>query len=163
MQTGFSKFILAYDADCGPCTRFRYIVDILDKYEKIDFNSLTKAYQEGLLDKIPIHQRYKSFHLIFSKGETKSGSEALLELIAILPGGNIISPIINNFPGGKEAVRPSVDPRNIFGHFRKHHPASPRSYLIQNHTKMLGYASSSVGIPVASIRRTGDSLENVKF
>jgi len=64
-----------------------------------------KADQEGLLDKIPIHQRYKSFHLIFPKGETKSGSEALLELIAILPGGNIISPIINNFPGGKETLR----------------------------------------------------------
>jgi predicted DCC family thiol-disulfide oxidoreductase YuxK len=106
MQTGFScKYILAYDADCGPCTRFRHIVDILDQYEKIDFISLTKADQEGLLDKIPVHQRYKSFHLIFPKGETKSASEALLELIAILPGGSIISPIINNSPGGKEAVR----------------------------------------------------------
>jgi hypothetical protein len=40
------------------------VVDILDKYEKIDFISLTKADQEGLLDKIPVHQRYKSFHLI---------------------------------------------------------------------------------------------------
>ena len=55
MQTGFSsKYILAYDVDCGPCTRFRRIVDILDKYEKIDFISLTKADQEGLLDKIPV-------------------------------------------------------------------------------------------------------------
>ena len=81
------------------------MVDILDKYEKIDFISLTKADQEGLLDKIPVHQRYKSFHLIFPKGEAKSGSETLLELIAILPRGTIISPIINNFPGGKNAVR----------------------------------------------------------
>ena len=106
MQTGSSsKYILAYDADCGPCTKFKRIVDILDKYEKIDFISLTKADQEGLLDKIPVHQRYKSFHLIFLKGEAKSGSEALPELIAILPGGKIISPIINNFPGGKKTVR----------------------------------------------------------
>ncbi|MGA8083644.1 MAG: DCC1-like thiol-disulfide oxidoreductase family protein [Candidatus Nitrosopolaris sp.] len=107
MQTGSSssKYILAYDANCGPCTRFRHIVDILDKYEKIDFISLSKADQEGILDKIPVHQRYKSFHLIFPKGETKSGSEALLELILILPGGKIISPIINYFPGGKKAVR----------------------------------------------------------
>ena len=86
-------------------TKFKRIVDILDKYEKIDFISLTKADQEGLLDKIPVHQRYKSFHLIFPKGDAKSGSEALLELIVILPGGKIISPIINNFPGGKKAVR----------------------------------------------------------
>jgi predicted DCC family thiol-disulfide oxidoreductase YuxK len=106
MQSGFSsKYILAYDADCGPCTRFRHIVDILDKYERIDFISLTKADQEGLLDKIPVEERYKSFHLIFPKGDAKSGSEALLELIAILPGGKFISPIISHFPGGKKAVR----------------------------------------------------------
>jgi predicted DCC family thiol-disulfide oxidoreductase YuxK len=100
-----SKYILAYDANCDPCTRFKRVVDILDKHEKIDFISLTKAEQEGLLDKIPVHQRYKSFHLIFPKGDAKSGSEGFLELIAILPGGTIISPIINNFPGGKKAVR----------------------------------------------------------
>ena len=85
--------------------KFRHIVDILDKYERIDFISLTKADQESLLDKIPVHQRYKSFHLISPKGEPKSGSEALLELIIILPGGKIISPLINYFPGGKKAVR----------------------------------------------------------
>ena len=106
MQTGSSsKYILAYDANCGSCTKFKRIVDILDKYERIDFISLTKADEEGLLDKIPVHQRYKSFHLIFPKGDAKSGSEALLELIAILPGGKIISPIINYFPGGKKAVQ----------------------------------------------------------
>ena len=99
-----SKYILAYDADCGPCTRFRRIVEILDKYEKIDFISLTKADEEDLLDNIPVRQRYKSFHLISPKAESKSGSEALLEL-AILPGGKIISPIINYFPGGKKALR----------------------------------------------------------
>jgi hypothetical protein len=33
-----------------------------------------------------------------------SGSEAPVELIAILPGGKIISPIVNYFPGGKPFV-----------------------------------------------------------
>jgi len=106
MQTGSSsKYILAYDANCGPCTKFKRIVDMLDKYERIDFMSLTKADEEGLLDKIPVEERYKSFHLIFPKGDAKSGSEAILELIVILPGGKIISPLINYFPGGKKAVR----------------------------------------------------------
>jgi len=103
MQAESSYNILAYDVDCGPCTRFKRMVDMLDKYEKIDFISLTKADKEGLLNDIPVRQRYKSFHLIFPKGETKSRSDALLELIAILPGGRIISPIINNLPGGKNA------------------------------------------------------------
>ena len=69
MQTGSSssKYILAYDANCGHVPRFRRIVDILDKYEKIDFISLTKADQERLLDKIPVEERYKSFSISSSQ------------------------------------------------------------------------------------------------
>jgi predicted DCC family thiol-disulfide oxidoreductase YuxK len=104
-KSPLSKYILAYDADCGPCTRFMHIVDHLDKREKIDFIPLTMADQQGLLNNISASLRYKSFHLIFPKGEAKSGSEAVLELIAILPGGKIISPIINYLPGGKLIVR----------------------------------------------------------
>jgi hypothetical protein len=61
-----------------PSTRFRNLVDILDKYEKIDFMSLTEADQKGMLDVIPAPLRYESFHLVFPNGEAKSGSEALL-------------------------------------------------------------------------------------
>jgi|SRR5215213_3857625 len=100
-----SRYILAYDADCGPCTRFSHAVDYLDKYEIIDFISLTKADQKGLLDNIPASMRYKSFHLVFpNRQEVKSGSDALIKLVAILPGGRLISPIINYFPGAKQIV-----------------------------------------------------------
>jgi predicted DCC family thiol-disulfide oxidoreductase YuxK len=104
-KSSSSKYILAYDADCGPCARFAYVVNGLDKYKKIDFISLTIADQQGLLDRISVPLRYRSFHLISPNGEAKSGSEALLELISILPGSKIISPIINYFPGGKLIVR----------------------------------------------------------
>ena len=103
-KSSLSRYILAYDADCGPCTRFAHVVDSLDKSEIIDFISLTLADQKGLLDRISPLLRYKSFHLIFPNGEVKSGSEALVELIAILPGGKIISPIVNYFPGEKFIV-----------------------------------------------------------
>ena len=103
-KSSLSRYILAYDADCGPCTRFAYVVDSLDKSEIIDFISLTLADQKGLLERISPPLRYKSFHLILPNGEVKSGSEALVELIAILPGGKIISPIVNYFPGGKPFV-----------------------------------------------------------
>ena len=99
------RYILAYDADCGSCTRFMHVVDFLDKYEKIDFISLTRADQQGLLDKISAPLRYKSFHLIFPDGQAKSGSEALLDLIAILPLGRVISLIINYFPGCKQIMK----------------------------------------------------------
>ncbi len=100
-----SRYILVYDADCGPCTRCRHAVDIFDIDQKIDFISLTEADRKGLLDKIPASMRYKSFHLIFpDREEVKSGSDALIKLIAILPGGRVISPIINYLPGGKQIV-----------------------------------------------------------
>ena len=103
-KSSLSKYILAYDADCGPCTRFAHVVDSLDKSDIIDFISLTLADQKGLLNRISAPLRYKSFHLILPNGEVKSGSEALVELIAIIPGGKIISPIVNYFPGGKPFV-----------------------------------------------------------
>ena len=49
-----SKYILSYDVDCAPYTRLRNLVDILVKYEKIDFMSLTEADQKGLLDVNPV-------------------------------------------------------------------------------------------------------------
>ena len=104
-KSSSSKYILAYDADCGPCTKFMHVVDLLDKREKIDFISLTIADQQGLLDRISAPLRYKSFHLIFPDGQAKSGSEALLDLIAILPLGRVISLIINYFPGCKQIMR----------------------------------------------------------
>ncbi|MFL6433953.1 MAG: thiol-disulfide oxidoreductase DCC family protein [Nitrososphaeraceae archaeon] len=103
-KSSLSRYILAYDADCGSCTRFAHVVDSLDKSEIIDFISIILADQKGLLDRISPPLRYKSFHLILPNGEVKSGSEALVELIAILPGGKIISPIVNYFPGGKPFV-----------------------------------------------------------
>jgi predicted DCC family thiol-disulfide oxidoreductase YuxK len=117
-KSSSSKYILAYDADCGPCTRFAHVVNSLDKHEKIDFISLTIADQQGLLDGISAPLRYRSFHLISPNGEAKSGSEALLELISILPGSKIISPIINYFPGGKLIVR------FIYNRFSKLHGRS---------------------------------------
>jgi predicted DCC family thiol-disulfide oxidoreductase YuxK len=115
-ESSSSKYILAYDADCSPCTRFSHILDALDRKGKIDFISLVDADQKGLLDSIAPYLRYKSFHLIlFPSGVAKSGAEGLLELIAILPAGKIISPIINYFPGGKRIVR------FIYGRFSKLH------------------------------------------
>jgi predicted DCC family thiol-disulfide oxidoreductase YuxK len=103
-ESSSSKYILAYDADCGPCTRFRHAVGRLDIYHKIDFVSLTKADQKGLLEPIAANLRYKSFHLILPNREIKSGSDALLALFPILPGGTIISAIINHFPRGRRIV-----------------------------------------------------------
>jgi hypothetical protein len=51
-----------------PCAKIKSIVEVLHKYKRIDFISLTKADQQGLYGKIPVYKRYKSFHLMFPKG-----------------------------------------------------------------------------------------------
>src|ERR1051326_2502399 len=79
-KSSSSKYILAYDADCGPCTRFMHVVDLLDKREKIDFIPLTIADQQGLLDRISAPLRYKSFHLIFVLGHSNASQILVIKV-----------------------------------------------------------------------------------
>ncbi len=100
-----SRYILAYDTYCGPCTKFKNAIDLLDKRDKIDFISLVQADKMGLLESVPTDLRYRSFHLILPNRIVKSGSEGVLELIAILPGGRALSAMVRYLPGGKGMVR----------------------------------------------------------
>jgi predicted DCC family thiol-disulfide oxidoreductase YuxK len=101
MQAGSFKYTLAYDAYCGPCTKFKQLVNMLDKHEKIDYVSLVAADHGGMLDAVAPNLRYASFHLVLPGGIVKSGSEALMELIAILPCGRIVAPVMRRMPGSK--------------------------------------------------------------
>ena len=98
-------YVVAYDVDCGPCTQFKRLVDLLDGYDRISFVSLKYADDQGLLDKIPESIRFDSFHLIFPDGEAKSGAEALPDLISLFPLGRPISKFIVLLPGGKRVIR----------------------------------------------------------
>jgi predicted DCC family thiol-disulfide oxidoreductase YuxK len=99
------SYLLAYDADCGPCIRFKRLVDFLDRYHTIDFLSLTDANERGLLNSIPQSLRFESFHLISTNGDIQSGSDALLDLIGLFPLGRPILKIIIFFPGGKQMIK----------------------------------------------------------
>ncbi|MFZ0511792.1 MAG: DCC1-like thiol-disulfide oxidoreductase family protein [Candidatus Nitrosopolaris sp.] len=99
-----SNYIIVYDADCGPCKRFKHFVNFLDVYNQIDFVSLTEGDELGLLNRIPQYLRYKSFHLISPTGDIQSGAEALLGLISLFPLGHPISKLIILAPGGKRMM-----------------------------------------------------------
>ena len=85
------KYHLAYDADCGPCRRFKEMVDFMDPRERIDFLSLEEADDLGLLDKVPRRKRHTSFHLISPDGEVESGAEAIPSVIDFFPLGELFS------------------------------------------------------------------------
>ncbi|HEY7107984.1 MAG TPA: DCC1-like thiol-disulfide oxidoreductase family protein [Nitrososphaeraceae archaeon] len=100
-----ANYVLAYDVDCGPCTRFKQMVDLLDAYHQINFISLYEADKIGLLNKIPHTIRFTSFHLICPDGKILSGADGLTRLVAILPLGTPVSKLISKTPGGKYITR----------------------------------------------------------
>jgi len=100
-----SRYLMAYDADCGSCTKFKSLVAFLDSYRRIEPISLTKADKLGLLENIPQALRYNSFHLISPSGNIESGAEAFPTLIGLLPSGGPISKLIMLAPGGRGIVR----------------------------------------------------------
>lgn len=80
-----SNYVMVYDADCGPCTRFKDAISFLDIHNRIDFIPLIEADRIGFLNQIPRSLRFKSFHLISPAGEIRSGDNAVIDLIGLLP------------------------------------------------------------------------------
>lgn len=97
--------IVAYDADCGPCSAFKAAVEFLDFRRKVTFTPLHLADEVGLLDAMDKPSRYRSFHLVSPSGEVRSGAEALLPLARlVLPGGRALESL-GSVPGVEAALR----------------------------------------------------------
>ena len=91
--------ILAYDAECGACTRFKSLVEFLDGRRCIGFVSLREAEANGELDSIGPAARYASFHLLRKGKKAVSGDDAVLPLArALLPGGTQFPDAIERVP-----------------------------------------------------------------
>ena len=112
-----SNNIIVYDADCGPCRKFKHLLNCLDVNHQIQFVSQTEADELGLLNRVPQCLRYKSFHLISSNLDIQSGAEALLRLIGLFPLGHPISKLIILAPGGKRMMT------SVYSIFSKLHDA----------------------------------------
>jgi predicted DCC family thiol-disulfide oxidoreductase YuxK len=99
------KYLLAYDAACGPCSRFKAVVDFLDARELIEFVSLRQADEAGELDGVAPSLRNDSFHLVSPGGPVLSGADALLPLVGLLlTGGEAISRVLEAIPGAGRAI-----------------------------------------------------------
>lgn len=96
---------MAYDADCGPCTRFRRVVGFLDAGRNLSFVSLAVADRTGVLEGVPARLRHQSFHLVSPGGEIQSGAEAIPALTRVLPAGRLTSWAMVTVPGGTRAAR----------------------------------------------------------
>ena len=92
------RYLLAYDTDCGPCTRFKEMLEFLDPRHRLGFVSLVDADGSGLLAGIPPRRRYASMHVISSSSLVWSGADALPVLVALFPLGTIPSKVISAMP-----------------------------------------------------------------
>ena len=110
MDSRAGEVVLAYDASCGPCSRFKAVVEFLDARKRVRFVSLEAADRSGLLANVAPGSRYSSFHLILRSSparhsDPKSGSEALPSLLRSLsPWGSVVSRAIETVPGGMKAA-----------------------------------------------------------
>ena len=96
--------LLAYDDACGPCSRFRGVVGLLDARRSIGFVSLGLADESGALSAVEPAARYGSFHLVVG-GRTSSGADAVIPLLALLlPAGGRVSGALDRLPGSRRAI-----------------------------------------------------------
>lgn len=98
------RHLLVYDAECGPCSKFKNAVDRLDKYNRLRFISLAHADEQGLLNSIPKRRVHKSFHMISPGSKIWSGANAIPILLELLPFGGVDSSLILRFPPGQRIV-----------------------------------------------------------
>ncbi len=97
--------LLAYDSACGVCSRFKAVVEFLDARGVIEFLSLRQAEELGALGRIDPSLRYRSFHLIARGQGVWSGGDALLPLVKLLlPGGRVVSMVLQAVPGCRRAI-----------------------------------------------------------
>jgi predicted DCC family thiol-disulfide oxidoreductase YuxK len=94
-----SSLVLAYDSHCGPCTKFKRMLDFLDASGSIEFVPLIDADEGGLLHRVPKERRWRSFHLVLRDGDVKSGADALPYVVSSLPLGWPLSRVITLVPG----------------------------------------------------------------
>jgi predicted DCC family thiol-disulfide oxidoreductase YuxK len=99
------KYLLAYDAACGPCSRFKAVVDFLDARGLIEFVSLRQADEAGELEGVAPSLRYDSFHLMAPGRRALSGADALLPLFGLLlTGRGAFSRVLEAIPGCSRAI-----------------------------------------------------------
>jgi len=96
---------MAYDADCGPCTRFKQAIDFLDMHHRIEFISLVEADKRGLLEEVPLQRRFRSMHFISPDGEIWSSANALPTILRLLPFGGVVATLMTSVPGMMSLTR----------------------------------------------------------
>ncbi len=135
------RYIMAYDSDCGICTRFKNMINFLDTQGRLTFTPLISADNDGLLDSIPRNRRHRSFHLVNPSGRVYSGADALPVLFGLLPAGWALESVLRSSPPAMWLTR------ILYGNFVRYHDSGSCSYAVELTSKIGTTALESVGPP----------------
>jgi len=94
-----------YDADCGACATFKRLVSFFDASHSVDFVPIDEAACRGLLEPVPRTQWYSSSRMLSPDGTIRSGGDALVALLARMPGGWLPFRAIMALPHGPRSAR----------------------------------------------------------
>lgn len=158
---------MVYDANCGPCSKFKRAVDWFDKYNRLKYLSLEDADEDGVFDSLPVQKRHTSFHLVSPNGAVRSGSEAIPDLISLLPSGSVLSFVVRSPPISKNAIG------FIYATLSRLHDSGSCSYESKSRNFSSGSATSSLEANVVFLgkkiidrlisKREGSRLELFKL
>jgi predicted DCC family thiol-disulfide oxidoreductase YuxK len=99
------RFLLAFDAGCGPCRTFKELISFFDRRYRMDYLSLEDADETGVIGRLPARRRYSSAHLVSPGGSVFSGADAIPTILGLLPGGWLLSRVAGDSKVGRAGVR----------------------------------------------------------
>ncbi len=98
------QYLLVYDAQCGLCTKFKRLVDLADRRDRIEYISLEDADRLGLMNSMDQDLAHRSFHLISPSGSITSAPAAIPELCELLPLGGVGCAFIKKVPKAQRVI-----------------------------------------------------------
>ena len=95
------KLRLVYDGDCSLCVNAAKTITRWDRRGRFEAVPFSDPRAEKLLSVMDRETFFGSFHLVLPDGTVKSGSEAIPDVLAALPGGRPASWLLVHAPGAK--------------------------------------------------------------
>jgi predicted DCC family thiol-disulfide oxidoreductase YuxK len=137
------SYVLVYDSDCGPCTRFRDVVSFFDTRRKMIYIGLDDADRRGVLDSVSRGRRHRSFHLVSPDGTVWSGAEALPPLFELLSGFAPLSFVLVSNPFAFKAAS------FVYSTFSRLHDAGSCAYAQESDIAVSGpKVKAKPGLPL---------------
>ena len=93
------RYYLLYDEDCALCLRFQKAIKEMDSAGRIEPVGFHDRRIPEIVPHLKPEELVNNFHLVFPDGSVKSGSQALPDLLSLLPSLRFVGWILKTVPG----------------------------------------------------------------